>query len=131
MTSTTDPAVAIRTTSDGAGPPEGIATGMGPSPELALSALQRAAQAAAREAVASAEGQASQGFAGRIILGMPHALRKWQFEVVDVRLVPTAMEGGESGWLAYGTLTGRAVQQDPRSTIPVPTYPPKPPKGDR
>ena len=31
----------------------------------------------------------------------PEVLR---FEVVDVRLTPGVMEGGGSGWLAYGTL---------------------------
>src|SRR5216683_1536940 len=29
---------------------------------------------------------------------------EWRFEVVDVRLTPALMEGGGSGWLAYGTL---------------------------
>ena len=30
--------------------------------------------------------------------------RRWQFEVVGVRLVPAHSEGGAPGWLAYGTL---------------------------
>jgi hypothetical protein len=34
----------------------------------------------------------------------------WRFEVVDVRLAPALMEGGESGWLAYGTLLSEGEQ---------------------
>jgi hypothetical protein len=37
--------------------------------------------------------------------------REWRFEVVDVRLTPGLMEGGGSGWLAYGTL---AWERGPR-----------------
>jgi CO/xanthine dehydrogenase Mo-binding subunit len=35
----------------------------------------------------------------------------WRFEVVDVRLTPGLMEGGGSGWLAYGTL---ALEDEPQ-----------------
>ena len=114
--------MAIRTTSDDAGPPEGIATGMGPSPELALSALQRAAQAAAGEAVASAEGQIPRGFAARVDQDLPHVrhLRERRFEVVDVRLVPAPVHGGESGWLAYGTLVSARRMPGPSAGDPKP-----------
>jgi hypothetical protein len=35
-------------------------------------------------------------------IGKPQ--RRWQFEVIGVRLVPAQVHGGELGWLAYGTL---------------------------
>jgi hypothetical protein len=35
-------------------------------------------------------------------IGKPQ--RRWQFEVIGVRLVPAQVQGGELGWLAYGTL---------------------------
>jgi hypothetical protein len=35
---------------------------------------------------------------------------EWRFEVADVNLAPALMEGGESGWLAYGTLLSEGEQ---------------------
>jgi hypothetical protein len=123
----TVPAVTIRTTSDGEGYPQGIATAMGQSPELALSALKEQAQTQAEKvatgrsrpgfhrssASASPPLRASETSSG----GRPEAAlsphdepQEWRFEVVDVRLAPALMEGGERGWLAYGTLLSDGEQ---------------------
>jgi hypothetical protein len=110
----------IRTTSDGAGHPHGIATGLGATPEVALSALQGQAQAQAEQAAASYdratarhERPGAQGEPGKVVReprgGLVQELR---FEVVHVRLAPALLAGGENGWLAYGTVvsaTGTAA----------------------
>jgi hypothetical protein len=41
--------------------------------------------------------------------------RRWQFEVVDVRLAPAPAEGG-GGWLAYGTLAWEVSRQQASTT---------------
>jgi hypothetical protein len=41
---------------------------------------------------------------------------EWRFEVVDVRLTPALMEGGGSGWLAYGTLAWEGYPQQASTT---------------
>ena len=127
MARITVPPVTIRTTSDGPGHPHGVATGLGPSPELALSALKQGAQAQADEAAsryeratapaprpASAPGAPSAGrpTSAAAVEGvgrgparaLPGDSREWRFEVVGVSLMPGVIEGQQSGWLAYGTL---------------------------
>jgi hypothetical protein len=114
----TVPEVTIRTTSNSEGHPHGIATGKGPSPELALSALRQAAHDQAEEA--------AWRYGSRLfprIARPDHDSGEWRFEVVDVRLVPALMEGGESGWLAYGTLLSEGEQ--PRVVGHRPTPPQK------
>jgi hypothetical protein len=120
--------VTIRTTSDGPGHPHGIATGLGPSPGLALSALKQEAQAQAERAAsrheratapvprptsapeASSAGRRTSAAAvegagrGPALSPLPGDSREWRFEVVGVRLMPGVIEGEQSGWLAYGTL---------------------------
>ena len=41
--------------------------------------------------------------------------REWRFEVVD-GLTPALMEGGGSGWLAYGTLAWEGHPQQASTT---------------
>ena len=116
----------IRTTSDGPGHPHGIATGLGPSPGLALSALKQEAQAQAEKAAsrheratapvprptsapeASSAGRRTSAAAVEGVRRGPAPPlpgdSEWRFEVVDVRLMPGVIEGEQSGWLAYGTL---------------------------
>jgi hypothetical protein len=115
------PPVRIRTTSDGDGHPHGVATGMGLSPDLALAALQQAAQIRAKAEAARHEpdelppadtphprpltsvelAAGGDRVAGRPV---PDEPQEWRWEVVDVRLVPGAVDGGAPGWVAYGTL---------------------------
>lgn len=38
------------------------------------------------------------------VQGMVKPRRRWDFEVVGVRLVPGQVAAGGLGWLAYGTL---------------------------
>jgi hypothetical protein len=127
----TVPAVTIRTTSDGEGYPQGIATGMGQSPELALLALKQQAQTQAKTTAARrtrpgfhrSSASASPPLSTSEIPpgGRPAGARQvdpslhdesleWRFEVVDVHLAPLLMEGGERGWLAYGTLLSEGEQ---------------------
>ena len=131
----------LRTTSGGSGPAEGIVTGMGATPEEALSGLWEPAKRLAREAVqqvatAAAAAQRAKGrryipsatmapVAGSKEISVPQvgATRQattppgvtpaqiaieirqdWQFEVIDVRVAPARLDGGDPGWLAYGTL---------------------------
>jgi hypothetical protein len=98
MVNSTANVVRIRTTHDGCGPVEGIITGTGRTPELALAAVQRAAEKLAQEK--------SEEFARSIVGIMRNMSGQAQdlFEVVDVRITAGAMEGEGSGWLAYGTL---------------------------
>ena len=111
--------VRIRTTHDADGRQYTIAAGMGATPEEALAELRRdaniRAQQAANEAAAGGERpmvhlEEPAPATGRpayavdppvVVTEYPAVLN---FEVIDVRLTPTAMEGGDSGWLAYGTL---------------------------
>ena len=105
----TVPAVTIRTTSDGEGRPHDIVTGMDLTPELALSALKEQArtqvenEAAGRRASIYHPVSASEASAGGLLEALDRP-QEWRLEVVDVRLAQALMEGGESGWLAYGTL---------------------------
>ena len=116
---------------------------MGLSPERALSALKQEAQKQAQEVAAghspsasppgrtpassppSPSGGRSRSASGR---SSGHAEdpdfhlprddpQVWRFEVVDVRLAPALIEGGESGWLAYGTLLSEG-EQPPLATRP-------------
>jgi hypothetical protein len=109
--------VTIRTTSDGEGRPLDIVTGMGLNPELALSALKKEARTQVENVAAGYRASiyhpvtASEDADWRLEdLGKP---QEWRFEVVDVRLAPALVEGGESGWLAYGTLLS-VRKQPPR-----------------
>jgi hypothetical protein len=117
----TIPDVTIRTPSDGDGNPHGIATGIGLSPNLALTALQQAAQIRAEEEAARhepddfppADARASRPPTGAELAAGGHRVAarplpedplEWRFEVIDVRLVPGVLVGGTAGWVAYGTL---------------------------
>jgi hypothetical protein len=136
----TVPAVTIRTTSDSQGHPQDVVTGMGRSPEQALSALRQEAQTRAEEVAAphspaafrpgsasvsrlpsasgmssgratSASGMSSGRAAPPDDASFSHdAQLEWRFEVADVHLAPAVMEDGESGWLAYGTLLSEGEQ---------------------
>jgi hypothetical protein len=111
----------IRTTGDGAGRAYGIVTGMAATPDQALAELMRHAEARAesldprpldprprdrrtpaqqraREVAELTDpfGESASTFGESASLG--------SFEVVDVRLTVGVMDGGGSGWLAYGTL---------------------------
>ena len=125
--------VRVRTSSDGAGEAYDLVMGVGASPERALAGLRSEAEArVARMAEVSVKpaggtaagssppahsssGQGSGG--GERRLGATPLGRQPQsggsvssrpperrFEVVGVRLAAGVLEGGESGWLAYGTL---------------------------
>jgi hypothetical protein len=123
--------VTIRTTHDGDGRAHGIVTGMGTTPEQALLELGDAAQALAQRVVQKREAAAKPppesapkpgpawGSLGRRTSASatatePSAARRLgpdvrpevRFEVVDVRLMAARLDGGGSGWLAYGTLAG-------------------------
>ena len=118
----------------GATPAEALAGLWEAAERPARQAVQRVAQAAVtaerakrerqrREAVAMAVPTAGSGSSPEASVPQVSAARKattprgvtvpsgaietrrdWQFEVIDVRLVPAQLEGGNSGWLAYGTL---------------------------
>jgi hypothetical protein len=113
---------------------------MGLSPELALKALKQEAHTQAANAAAvhsppvarsgrapassrpspsgmsgGRPGSASGMSSGRPARAGDYLLpdddpQVWRFEVVDVRLAPALMEGGERGWLAYGTLLSEGEQ---------------------
>jgi hypothetical protein len=113
----TVPAVTIRTTNDSKGHPQGIATGTGLNPDLALAALQQAAQSRAEEQAARYEppdGLPAAGHpASRSLTGVESAAgdypvaagpQEWRFEVIDLRLVGGVLDRGAAGWVAYGTL---------------------------
>ena len=71
------------------------------STDVAGAAMDRAEGGGNRGREATAADHA-RGWGGRPPASSePEVLR---FEVVDVRLTPGVMEGGGSGWLAYGTL---------------------------
>jgi hypothetical protein len=46
--------------------------------------------------------------------------RYWWFEVTDVRLTPALMEGGGSGWQAYGTLAQVDQPEQAHASGPAP-----------
>ena len=106
--------VTARTTCDDVGRACDVVTGMGATPELALAALQAKAEEAAQEEARHREEKIAgesrlPGLLAFIRETEPpdsraHS-RSWQFEVVDIRFTPGPIESGESGWLAYGTLT--------------------------
>jgi hypothetical protein len=140
--------VRIRTTSDRVGYEIGIVTGMGATPEQALTELWRDAQARLQqpaEPTRRAEGAAKPhpvtsrplgrepNAAGRRVgatrLGkdgrvqqspVPSGPQELRYEVVDVRLTPVPVEGGKSSWLAYGTLAGESESQQPGTIGRVP-----------
>jgi hypothetical protein len=117
--------VGIRTTRDGGGRACGIVTGMGATPQLALDDLRSEAEGLAQQVgqeateAAKADWEAAKQAAGRRgeppppVLPWRSATKRldYRFEVVDVRLTPTLMEDGGSGWLAYGTLVHEAKLQ--------------------
>lgn len=104
----------IRTTGDGAGRAYGIVTGMAATPDGALAELMRHAEAQAEsldprphdprphdprtpaQQRAARLQELTDPFGESASLG--------SFEVVDVRLTVGVLDGGGSGWLAYGTL---------------------------
>jgi len=124
--------VAIRTTSDGAGPACRVITGLGATPDQALAKLRNEteswlAQEAQMVQEANDEEDANRNVAyeewrknhketpEELRTGIripPHLAPRGprrppeerRFEVVDLRLVPARLEGEASGWLAYGTL---------------------------
>jgi len=118
----TVPAVTIRTTNDSKGHPQGIATGTGLNPDLALAALQQAAQSRAEEEAARYEPPDGLPAAGLPAAGPPASRsltgvelgagdyrlaaspQVWRFEVIDLRLVGGVLDRGAAGWVAYGTL---------------------------
>ena len=139
--------VGVRTSSDGAGKAYGLVMGVGASPERARARLWSEAEAqvarmaarpvnpaggtsASSVSVARPADQSSQGV-GRRVAAVPlkppsgGSVRsgppEWRFEVVGVRFAAGVLEGGESGWLAYGTLTleGGPLEggSKPRSTV--------------
>ena len=106
--------VTARTTCDDAGRACDVVTGVGATPELALAALQaKAEEAAQKEAQQREERIAGESRLPGLVAFLRETVppdsqahgRSWQFEVVDVRFTPGPIESGDSGWLAYGTLT--------------------------
>jgi len=99
---------------------------MGATPELALAALhakaEEAAQKKARQREEKIEAESPHpGLLAFIRETAPpdrraHS-RSWQFEVVDVRFTPGPIESGDSGWLAYGTLTWK--DEPEQATVPA------------
>jgi hypothetical protein len=113
----TVPAVTIRTTNDTKGHPQGVATGTGLNPDLALAALRQAAQIRAEEEAARYEPPDGLPAAGppasRSLTGAELAPddyrtaaspQEWRFEVIDLRLAGGVLDRGAAGWVAYGTL---------------------------
>ena len=102
--------VTIRTTRDGTGRAYDVVMGLGATPELAMAALRIEAEKAAQRAVegtsAAKKAMSAADQRAGIAFGepMPQPQSGTRFEVVDVRFTPSSMEGGGSGWLAYGTL---------------------------
>jgi hypothetical protein len=95
---------------EGSGDTCDVVTGLGATPELAVAALHANAEEAAHkvgqqtaELIEAADEDAKRRF-GR------HT--DWQFEVIDVRLTPGPIEGGSSGWAAYGTLSWASLMPD-------------------
>ncbi len=108
--------VTARTTCDDAGRACDVVTGTGVTPELALAALQAKAEEAAQQEARQREEKIAEesrhpGLVAFILETQPPERRApgraWQFEVVDVRFTPGPIESGDSGWLAYGTLSWR------------------------
>jgi hypothetical protein len=107
--------VTIRTTSDSPWraepkwPAQGIVTGMGLSPELALKELEQQTQTRAEKVAEPYNTPDSPPIIkefrrqGRLPEDPADVPKQWRFEVVDVRLAPAVIEG-KNGWLAYGTL---------------------------
>ena len=99
----------IRTTDDGAGRAYGIVTGMAATPDEALAELMRHAEARAesldprpRDRRTPAQQRAAR--LQELTDPFEESAPPGSFEVVDVRLTADVMDGGGSGWLAYGTL---------------------------
>jgi hypothetical protein len=114
MTRITAAPVTVRTTSDGAGHPCGVALGMGVTPWLALADLARRAQAMLDELAAQASAVApedpGQADPGRDADASPAPVIG---EVVGVLFGAGNMESGLPGWCAYGTL--RRLDAEPAS----------------
>ena len=82
-----------------------VVTGLGATPELAVAALHaNAAEAAQKIGQQTAELVEAAERRGEHPPESETRWRSWEFEVNDVRLTPNPMEGGSSGWVAYGTL---------------------------
>jgi len=84
----------IRTTRDDVGHAYGIVIGMAATPAEALVELKRKAEDAVE----------SLGLARELVDALEASGPSKPFEVVDVHFTAGVMEGGGSGWLAYGTL---------------------------
>jgi hypothetical protein len=147
MTDSVVRVVRIRTTDDRPGQALDIVTGTGATPQLALAALWREAQDRAEKAVADAEAakprytggpysiKGKPGEPDIMVPGPPpwsrkpqsepqvHEPRVHRFEVIDVRLTPTRLDGADSGWLAYGTLAREGGQQQACTTRPGGSWP--------
>lgn len=92
----------LRTTLDGVGRAYGIVTGMAATPDEALAALRRNAEAQAESLETRKRAELYQPVPRRAPAAQPESTGP--FEVVDVRLTAGVMDGGSDGWLAYGTL---------------------------
>ena len=107
-----EPTLTVRTTSANEGNPRRILTGMSLNPEAALAKLRESAWTHVRDA-AGAESDLLDTYSTSGVTSTPSVYTRadvlqWQWEVVDVRLVPgpVELESDETrtGWVAYGTL---------------------------
>jgi hypothetical protein len=99
----------IRTTRDGVGRAYGIVTGVAATPDKALAELMRNAEAQAeshdpRSHNPRTPGEQRAERLRELTEPFEESASLGSFEVVDVRLTAGVMNGGGSGWLAYGTL---------------------------
>jgi hypothetical protein len=86
--------VLARTTSDSPGHVHGVSIGKGPDIDIAMINLMTSAQRRAEE----------------LARELQHTDRDdavWQFEVIDLRIIPGAPDREDERWLAYGTLASR------------------------
>ena len=113
---------------EGSGDTCDVVTGLGATPELAVTALHANAEETAHrigqqtaeliDAAVIAKEEERQRRQGEDQLETLITRREepvtwrdiientsWKFEVIDVRLTPGPIEGGSSGWLAYRTLS--------------------------
>jgi hypothetical protein len=93
------PDITVRTTTDGAGYPLGVATGTGATAAEALDALRH-------DATEIAEKQAYDLGSSADGSGVDDS---WGLEVVDVRFAHGPTDDHEDGWLAFGTLCTTGV----------------------
>jgi hypothetical protein len=86
--------VLVRTTNDNPGHVHGVSIGGGPDIDSAMISLMTDAQHRAEELA-------------RELQGTDREDAVWQFEVIDLRIIPGPPDREDERWLAYGTLASR------------------------